>query len=156
MCEPKEFDLPLGLGKVSWEGLTCPVAAGELSVAVGVQLAAVIPASVATADVTATATGASADDKLLCMTLHTQAQKQAVDCSGAACPSICECANSQCSSAVDACLADSACAAAQGCVLACSCGDTACAAACAAGAGSAATDVLGCLTSSCGGDSTFV
>merc|ERR1719265_450246 len=76
---------------------------------------------------------------------------EGVDCSGAACPSICGCANDKCASAVDACLADSSCASAQSCVLACACGDTACAAACAASAGSAATAVLGCLTSSCGG-----
>merc|ERR1712193_372792 len=64
--------------------------------------------------------------------------QQGVDCSGAACPSICGCANDKCASQVSACLADSACASAQDCVLACGCGDTACAAACAAGAGSLA------------------
>lgn len=78
VCEAKEFDLPLGLGKVNWNGLACPAAAGEISVAVGVKLAAVIPASMAKADITVSATGSSADDKLLCMSLHTQAQKQPV------------------------------------------------------------------------------
>merc|ERR1712023_480312 len=75
------------------------------------------------------------------------------NCDGAACSSICECAYSSCSSQVSACLADSSCAAAQSCVLACECGDTACAAACTAGTGSLGTDVLTCLTSSCGGES---
>lgn len=71
VCEAKEFDLPLGLGKVNWEGLKCPAAKGDLSVAVGIKLAAAIPASMAKATVSVTATGSSADDKLLCMNLQT-------------------------------------------------------------------------------------
>jgi len=73
VCEAKEFDLPLGLGKITWEGLACPVAAGDMSVTVGVKLASVIPASMAKADISITGTGSSADDKLLCMNLHTEA-----------------------------------------------------------------------------------
>lgn len=73
VCEAKEFDLPLGLGKVNWKGLSCPAAKGDLSVGVGLKLAAVIPAKLAKADVSVTATGSSADDKLLCMNLHTSA-----------------------------------------------------------------------------------
>jgi hypothetical protein len=78
VCEAKEFDLPLGLGKVQWKGLSCPAAAGTISVGVGVKLAAVIPASVAKADISVTATGSSADDKLLCMNLHAVAEKKEV------------------------------------------------------------------------------
>jgi len=78
VCEAKEFDLPLGLGKVTWKGLSCPAAAGDLSVAVGVKLASVIPASLATADIETAATGSSADDKLLCMSLHATKAAQAV------------------------------------------------------------------------------
>jgi len=73
VCEAKEFDLPLGLGKVNWKGLSCPAAKGDLLVGVGLKLAAVIPAKLAKADVSVTATGKSADDKLLCMNLHTSA-----------------------------------------------------------------------------------
>jgi hypothetical protein len=73
VCEAKTFNLPLGLGKITWKGLSCPAAAGDMSVAVGVKLAAVIPASLAKADIQLSATGASADDKLLCMSLHTTA-----------------------------------------------------------------------------------
>merc|ERR1711976_576933 len=155
VCEAKEFDLPLGLGKINWNGLACPAAAGDLSVAVGVKLSAIIPSQYATADVTATATGASADDKLLCMKLHTQpaAQAQALDCSSAACPAVCDCASAQCSSQVSACLADATCSSAQACVLSCSCGDVACPAGCAQASGSAlANDVLGCITASCSSD----
>jgi len=71
VCEAKVFDLPLGLGKITWKGLSCPAAAGDIDVAVGVKLAAIIPASMATSDITVSATGSSADDKLLCMSLHT-------------------------------------------------------------------------------------
>jgi hypothetical protein len=155
VCEAKEFDLPLGLGKINWNGLSCPAPAGDLSVAVGVKLAAIIPSQYATADVTATATGASADDKLLCMSLHTSpaaATAEAnLDCDSASCPAVCQCALSQCSSQVETCLGDPTCATAQDCVLGCACGDVGCAAACAATAGSAALDVLTCLTNSCSG-----
>jgi hypothetical protein len=78
VCEAKEFDLPLGLGKVNWKGLSCPAAAGDLSVGVGVKLASVIPAKFATADIEVSATGASADDKLLCMSLHASPASQLV------------------------------------------------------------------------------
>jgi len=71
VCEAKVFDLPLGLGQIAWKGLSCPAAAGDISVAVGVKLAAIIPASMAKADIEVSATGSSADDKLLCMSLHT-------------------------------------------------------------------------------------
>jgi len=78
VCEAKEFDLPLGLGKITWKGLSCPVAAGDMSVSVVVKLASVIPASMAKADISITGTGSSTDDKLLCMNLHTTAATQLV------------------------------------------------------------------------------
>jgi len=81
VCEAKEFDLPLGLGQVNWNGLACPAAAGEISVAVGVKLASIIPSQYAKADIQVSATGSSTDDKLLCMSLHTAplaAQEQPV------------------------------------------------------------------------------
>merc|ERR1712182_133487 len=92
-------------------------------------------------------------ESLLCVNVQTQtAETEQGLCDGATCPSVCACAESSCSSQVSACLADSTCASAQDCVLACACGDTACAAACAAGAGSLAQDVLTCVVGSCGGD----
>merc|ERR1712230_328667 len=33
-CEAKSFDLPLGLGKLSWDGISCPLAAAD-SVSIG-------------------------------------------------------------------------------------------------------------------------
>merc|ERR1712176_1514106 len=66
VCAAKEFDLPLGLGKVDWKGLGCPALKGDIAVAVGVNLAAAIPASMAKADIKVAATG-TLDDPLLCM-----------------------------------------------------------------------------------------
>merc|ERR1711908_196612 len=90
----------------------------------GFTTAAVVPASLAKADVSATATDQNGD-KAVCVTAHLQREVSTagVDCSGATCSSVCACANDKCSSQVDACLADSTCASAQTCVLGCSCGD---------------------------------
>merc|ERR1711959_769323 len=51
-CEAKSFDLPLGLGKLSWDGISCPLAAAD-SVSIGfhTQLAASLPPSLATSDI---------------------------------------------------------------------------------------------------------
>merc|ERR1712046_359836 len=62
VCEAKEFDLPLGLGKVNWKGLACPAAAGDISVGVGIKLASIIPSKFAVADITVADTDSSADD----------------------------------------------------------------------------------------------
>merc|ERR1712072_790768 len=142
-----------GVGSISWDGLTCPQAAGAMSIGFKVKLSSAIPASLAKSTIKMTAVDQDSED-LLCVNVQTQAaEEEQGNCDGAACPAVCDCAFSSCSSQVSACLGDSTCAAAQDCVLACSCGDTACAAACAVGAGSLVTDVLGCVTSSCSGDS---
>jgi cathepsin L len=79
VCEAKVFDLPLGLGQITWNGLSCPAAAGDISVGVGVKLASAIPSSMAKADIQVSATGSSTDDKLLCMSLHTEASASGFD-----------------------------------------------------------------------------
>merc|ERR1711924_56441 len=152
VCEAKDFTLPLGIGSLSWAGLSCPLAAGPASIKMTVTLASALPASVATSDITLKAQDQNAED-LLCVKLHAAKSDdlEQGNCDGATCPSICECAFDQCSSQVNACLGDSACASAQSCVLACGCGDTACAAACTAGTGDLGQAVLQCLAGSCGG-----
>jgi len=75
VCEAKTFSLPLGLGKVSWGGMSCPVAAGTLSVPLGVQLSASIPASLASGTIAATAT-ATNGDSLVCV--NAQMAKQSI------------------------------------------------------------------------------
>merc|ERR1712185_532819 len=51
-CEAKSFDLPLGLGKLSWDGISCPLAAAD-SVSIGfhTQLSSSLPPAVATSDI---------------------------------------------------------------------------------------------------------
>merc|ERR1711865_876877 len=97
-----------------------------------------------------------ATEVLSCVIASCSGNDEQGDCDGAACPAVCDCAFSSCSSQVSACLGDSTCAAAQDCVLGCACGDNAYAAVCAAGAGSLATDVLSCVIASCSGDSVTV
>lgn len=76
MCQPTEIDLPLNMGKMNWGGLACPVS-GTMKIPIDVTLASVIPASLATADVSVTAT-ANGGDKLACMNLH-MAKQYAMD-----------------------------------------------------------------------------
>jgi C1A family cysteine protease len=70
VCTAKTFDLPLGAGSVSWDGVKCPVAVGAVDVAVDVSLSSAIPASLARATITAKATDASGGN-LICMSLTT-------------------------------------------------------------------------------------
>jgi len=69
ICQPKTFSIPLGLGTVKWDGMKCPVAKGQANVPIDVQLSSSIPASMATADISGSAT-TSNGDKLLCMNVH--------------------------------------------------------------------------------------
>jgi len=67
VCEAKTFKLPLNLGSVTWVGLECPVAAGTLSVPIGLKFASVVPAALAKGKVSASATSTTGD-KLVCLT----------------------------------------------------------------------------------------
>merc|ERR1711990_471797 len=73
VCVAKTFSLPLGLGSVSWGGMDCPVAAGTMTVPLGLSLSASIPASLASGTIAATAT-ADTGDSLVC--INAQMQKQ--------------------------------------------------------------------------------
>merc|ERR1712232_1541787 len=70
ICQAKEFKLPLGLGSVKWDGMACPIAKGATDVKLDITLSAAIPASLAKATVSASAT-TSSGDKLLCVALKT-------------------------------------------------------------------------------------
>merc|ERR1711974_60816 len=50
-CEAKDFDLPLGLGTLSWAGIECPLAAGDTELHFTTKLAAALPASLAKSDI---------------------------------------------------------------------------------------------------------
>jgi len=69
ICQAKTFDLPLGLGSVTWSGLTCPLAAGTIKVPLVVKLSSAIPASMATADISTTAKATNGDN-ILCLNIH--------------------------------------------------------------------------------------
>jgi len=68
VCSPKTFNLPLGLGSVTWDGIKCPVSQGAVDVGVDVKLASIIPASAAKGTISIKATGASKEN-LICLNL---------------------------------------------------------------------------------------
>jgi hypothetical protein len=70
LCAGKTIDLPLGLGHITWQGLSCPVASGTVSVGVDVQLSSIIPAQLAKATIDLKAV-TDTKDNLLCMELTT-------------------------------------------------------------------------------------
>lgn len=142
--------LPLGAGQIAVKALDYPIAAGTVTIEAEMQTSSLLPASLAKVDAQIRATEQNGESAI-CLNVHAEQQQlSGVDCSSATCGSVCDCANSKCSSDVDACLADSACASAQTCVFGCACGDVACAAACAASSGSSlANNVITCLSSNC-------
>merc|ERR1711976_297525 len=75
-CWSKSFDLPLGLGKLAWDGIACPLAAAD-SVAIGFHatLAASLPPALATSDIHL---GANDQDgeSVLCVDLHLAKQEE--------------------------------------------------------------------------------
>jgi len=71
LCSPSTKTLPMGLGEIDFQGMSCPVAAGAQSLSMDVKLSAAIPASLATSDVQLDASSSSGDN-LICMKLHIQ------------------------------------------------------------------------------------
>eukprot|EP00929_Paragymnodinium_shiwhaense_P112738 TRINITY_DN81002_c0_g1_i1.p2 TRINITY_DN81002_c0_g1~~TRINITY_DN81002_c0_g1_i1.p2 ORF type:complete len:177 (-),score=41.07 TRINITY_DN81002_c0_g1_i1:183-713(-) len=70
MCQPKTFDLPLGTGSLSWDGVKCPLPSGATSISVDVTLSAALPGALASADIKVAATSSNGD-KLLCLDVKT-------------------------------------------------------------------------------------
>jgi len=73
ICQPKTFNLPLNVGSISWQGMSCPVKKGTVTVPLSAKLSSSIPTSLTVADVDATAT-ATNGDKLICMKVHIQGE----------------------------------------------------------------------------------
>jgi len=71
LCSASTHSLPLGLGEIAFKGMSCPVAAGDASLALDVTLSASIPTSLASADIQLNGAAASGD-KLICVKIHTQ------------------------------------------------------------------------------------
>jgi len=68
-CEAKSFDLPLGLGKLNWDGIACPMKAGTAKIGFHVTLASSLPAALATSDITLNANDQNGESTL-CTQLH--------------------------------------------------------------------------------------
>jgi hypothetical protein len=75
-CEAKTFDLPLGIGKLSWDGISCPLAAAD-SVKIGFHtlLASSLPAAIATSDIHLAANDQDSES-VLCVDLHLAKQEE--------------------------------------------------------------------------------
>jgi len=69
VCDAAEFNMPLGLGTISWAGMACPVAAGPATVGLGVKLASALPDTLATADLDLTAVDQDGEPAL-CVNNH--------------------------------------------------------------------------------------
>merc|ERR1712178_64446 len=74
-CSSKVIKLPLGVGTITWEGPKCPVAKGDVSVAVDVSLSRLIPAKLAKGTIEIKAAGASKEN-LICLDIDTSAATQ--------------------------------------------------------------------------------
>jgi len=74
VCQPKTFNLPMGLATITWDGLKCPVAKGQADVGVNVKLAASIPAKLARTTIDLKATSTSGHN-LICMQMTTAPQE---------------------------------------------------------------------------------
>merc|ERR1719434_508930 len=64
-CEAKSFDLPLGIGSLAWDGISCPLSAGSgVEIGFHSKLAASLPASIATSDISIRAVDQDSEDVL--------------------------------------------------------------------------------------------
>merc|ERR1712019_151958 len=66
VCEAKTFQLPLGVGSVSWLGLGCPLAPGTVTAKIGFETKSTIPAALAKVEFDVSATDQSGA-KALCV-----------------------------------------------------------------------------------------
>jgi cathepsin B len=73
-CESKSFDLPLGLGTLSWDGLKCPQATGDVSIGFHTKLASALPPALATSTIALRAVDQDGED-LLCVDLNLKSQE---------------------------------------------------------------------------------
>jgi len=75
-CEAKSFDLPLGLGKLSWDGISCPLAAADnVKIGFHTKLASSLPATLATSDIHLAANDQDSES-VLCVDLHLAKQEE--------------------------------------------------------------------------------
>jgi len=78
ICTAKTFDLPLGIGKLSWEGVSCPLKKGDASIKMKVKLASALPAAAAKSDIKLTSKDQNGED-LLCVAIHMEKALESSD-----------------------------------------------------------------------------
>jgi hypothetical protein len=73
LCSAESINLPLGVGSIDWQGLNCPQAAGDVTLAMDMSLASSIPSALLHTTTTLTAVDGDGN-KLLCVTINTAAE----------------------------------------------------------------------------------
>lgn len=77
ICTAQTFDLPLGSGSITWDGMKCPLAVGPATVPTEIKMAQQLPASLLKAQITISAKD-SAGGNLLCMEIDTAPQEEPI------------------------------------------------------------------------------
>jgi len=70
LCTAKAFNLPLGTGAITWDGLKCPVASGAVNVPTDVQLSSSLPAPLQNVQMTIKGADTTGAD-VFCMQINT-------------------------------------------------------------------------------------
>merc|ERR1719183_1357080 len=70
ICQPSTCPLPAGVGSITWNGMKCPLAKGDVTVGTDVMLSGALPPWAARATIGIKGKASNGDD-LLCMTLST-------------------------------------------------------------------------------------
>lgn len=70
VCTPEVIRLPFGLGQIKWDGMSCPVSQGPMSVSLQVSLSGSIPSWLAHGTITFEATSTSGDE-VACLKITT-------------------------------------------------------------------------------------
>merc|ERR1712072_1544804 len=70
ICQPSTCPLPAGVGSITWKGMKCPLAKGDVTVGTDVILSGALPPWAARATIGIKGKASNGDD-LLCMTLST-------------------------------------------------------------------------------------
>merc|ERR1712147_521328 len=70
ICQPSTCPLPAGVGSITWNGMKCPLAKGDVTVGTDVILSGALPPWAARATIGIKGKASNGDD-LLCMTLST-------------------------------------------------------------------------------------
>merc|ERR1711879_919440 len=73
ICEAKTFTLPLKLGTLKFDGMSCPISKGSVDVSMDIELSSAIPTSLASASINMIALDVD-HNQLLCLQVNTKPQ----------------------------------------------------------------------------------